>query len=67
MNSSENEKKKGSAERLGAIPEKRIKDLMLDLSTLERISPQAKVAEAVKILRERHKGQCPMFLLVQQP
>jgi hypothetical protein len=31
------------------MSEKRIKDLMLDVLALERISPQTKVAEAVKL------------------
>ncbi|NVM21904.1 MAG: CBS domain-containing protein [Desulfobacterales bacterium] len=44
--------------------EKRIKDLMLDLGTLERISPQTKVSEAVKVLSEKRQTRCPSFLLV---
>jgi CBS domain-containing protein len=46
------------------MSEKRIKDLMLDVLALERISPQTKVAEAVKVLNERHKSRCPSSLLV---
>jgi CBS domain-containing protein len=64
MISSKKEKKKRNGENPDVIPKKRIKDLMLDLGTLERISPEIKVAEAVKILDERHKGGYPLFLLV---
>jgi CBS domain-containing protein len=46
------------------MSEKRIKDLMLDVLALERISPQTKVAEAVKLLNEKQKGRCPSSLLV---
>lgn len=46
------------------MPEKRIQDLMLDLSTLERISPQTRLAEAVKRLDEKRHGLCCPFLLV---
>jgi CBS domain-containing protein len=46
------------------MPEKRIKDLMLDLGTLERISPHTKLAEAVKVLHEKQQNLCPPFLLV---
>ncbi|MCD4754303.1 MAG: CBS domain-containing protein [Deltaproteobacteria bacterium] len=47
------------------MSEKRIKDLMLDVLALERISPQTKVIEAVKVLNERHKSsRCPSSLLV---
>lgn len=49
---------------LDIMPEKRIKDLMLDVLALERISPQTKVAEAVKVLNEKQKGRCPSSLLV---
>lgn len=45
------------------MPEKRIKDLMLELRALQSISPRTKVADAVKILSE--KGQStPWYLLV---
>ena len=44
--------------------EKRVKDLMLDLGTLEHISPETKVAEAVRMLREKWQSLCPAFLLV---
>jgi CBS domain-containing protein len=44
--------------------EKRIKDLMLDVGTLEHISPETKVAEAVRMLREKWQRLCPAFLLV---
>lgn len=47
------------------MPEKRIKDLMLDVLALERISPQTKVAEAIKVLNERGKNRyCSSYLLV---
>ena len=46
------------------MPEKRIKDLMLDVLALERISPQTKVAEAVKVLNQIQKSRCPSSLLV---
>jgi CBS domain-containing protein len=46
------------------MPEKRIQDLMLDLGTLERISPQTRLAEAVKRLDEKRHSLCPPFLLV---
>jgi CBS domain-containing protein len=47
------------------MPEKRIKDLMLDVLALERISPQTKVAEAViKLLNEKQKIRRPSSLLV---
>ena len=46
------------------MPEKRIKDLMLDVLALERISSQTKVAEAVKVLNEIQKRRCPSSLLV---
>ena len=46
------------------MPEKRIKDVMLDLGTLERIFPRTKVAEAVRILNKKQQGRCPLFLLV---
>jgi CBS domain-containing protein len=46
------------------MPEKRIKDLMLDLGTLERISPHTQVAEAVKALHEKQQNLCPPFLLL---
>lgn len=37
---------------------------MLDISVLKRVSPQAKVVEAVKLLDERRQSGCLMFLLV---
>ncbi|MCK4486195.1 MAG: CBS domain-containing protein [Desulfobacterales bacterium] len=46
------------------MPEKRIKDLMLELGSLRRISPQTKVTEAVKMLDEKRQSRCPSFLLV---
>jgi CBS domain-containing protein len=48
------------------MPEKRINELMVDLSCLERIYPDTKVADAVKILNERarQRDRCPFFLLV---
>lgn len=46
------------------MPEKRIKDLMFDLETLERISPHTKLAEAIKVLHEKQQSLCPAFLLV---
>ncbi|MBU0967926.1 MAG: CBS domain-containing protein [Proteobacteria bacterium] len=49
---------------INMIPSKRIKDLMLDLSVLKRVSPQAKVVEAVKLLDERRQSGCLPFLLV---
>ena len=55
---------KGNRTNSDIIPKKRIKDLMLDLDTLERISPQTKVEEAVKILYERLQIGSPLFLLV---
>ena len=57
-------KKKRGGTNPDIIPKKRIKDLMLDLGTLERISPQTKVGEAVKILDERRQSGSPLFLLV---
>ena len=55
---------KGNRTNSDIIPKKRIKDLMPDLDTLERISPQTKVEEAVKILYERLQIGSPLFLLV---
>jgi CBS domain-containing protein len=49
---------------LDIMPEKRIKDLMLDVLALERISPQTKVAEAIKLLNEKQKSSCLSSLLV---
>ncbi|NVM57296.1 MAG: CBS domain-containing protein [Desulfobacterales bacterium] len=46
------------------MPEKRTKDLMLDLNTLGRLSPQTTVAEAVKILDEKRESKYPSYLLV---
>ena len=46
------------------MPEKRIKDLMLDVLALERISPQIKVAKAIKLLNEKQKGRCLSSLLI---
>lgn len=46
------------------MPEKRIKDLMLDVLALERITSKTKVAEAVKVLNEIQKSRCPSSLLV---
>jgi CBS domain-containing protein len=64
MISSNKDKGKKSGENQDVIHKKRIRDLMLDISILERIGPQIKVAEAVKILDERHKRGYPLFLLV---
>jgi len=49
---------------INMIPSKRIKDLMLDISVLKRVSPQAQVVEAVKLLDERRQSGCLPFLLV---
>ena len=37
---------------------------MLDLSVLKRVSPEAKVVEAVKLLDEQRQGRYPFFLLI---
>ena len=46
------------------MPEKRIKDLLLELGSLQRISPHTKVADAVKMLDEKRQSRSPSFLLV---
>jgi CBS domain-containing protein len=58
------ERKKKSGANPDIIPQKRIKDLMLNLRALGRISPRAQVAEAVKSLDERRRIRSPLFLLV---
>jgi CBS domain-containing protein len=44
--------------------EKRIKDLMLNIERFQRISPQIKVAEAVRALAEKRSGTGPPLLLI---
>jgi len=46
------------------MPEKRIKDLLLELGSLQRISPHTKVADAVKMLDEKRQSRSCSFLLV---
>ena len=58
------ERKKKSNANPDIIPQKRIKDLMLNLRALGRISPRAKVAEALKSLDKRRLRRSPQFLLV---
>jgi len=49
---------------INTIPSKRIKDLMLDVNSLKRVSPQAEVIEAVKLLDELRQSGRSQFLLV---
>lgn len=46
------------------MAEKRIKDLMLDLESLERISPDVALKEAVSKLGDKLRSMCPAFLVV---
>lgn len=57
-------REKGHGKRSDITRRKRIKDLMLDLVSIERISPHTKVAEAVKLLDDSRKSGYPSCLLV---
>ncbi len=46
------------------MPEKRIRDIMLELDSFQRISPRRKALDAVKMLGKRARGKVPRFLLV---
>lgn len=46
------------------MPEKRIKDLMLDPASFDRVFLRTKVSEAVRMMDEKRRSRCPSFLLV---
>jgi CBS domain-containing protein len=46
------------------MPEKRIKDLMLDPASFDRIFFHTKVSEAVRMIDEKKRSRSPSFLLV---
>ncbi len=47
-----------------AVPEKRIRDLMIRLDSLLRIPPQTKVMEGVRVLGQKWETRFPPFVLV---
>ena len=46
------------------MPEKRVRDIMLELDSFQRILPRTKALDAVKMLGKRARGKIPQFLLV---